>query len=80
MASHSTNIEGNYVCNGTEIDQKSSFKCDLNLKKTEQTYASNVICNDGTSYTSTGIYDPNKQILSLVSVNPKLKRNRCSSC
>jgi hypothetical protein len=64
-------IDGNYICTGSEIDQKTRFKCELSFKKTEQTYASRVVCNDGTTYISTGIYDPIKHSISLVSVNPK---------
>jgi len=70
-SSYPKNIEGNYNCTGTEYDTNKAFKCEVSIKKTGQTYALNTTCNDGTTYTSTGIYDYNKHNLSLVSVNPK---------
>lgn len=68
---HPINIEGDYDCTGTEIDTDKAFKCEMNIKKTGQTYAFSTACNDGTNYTSTGIYQPNKHNISLVSVNTK---------
>lgn len=67
----SQNIEGKYNCAGIDIEKQAAFKCELSLTKTVQTYAGEVNCNDGTTYTSTGIYNPEKNSISLVSVNPK---------
>lgn len=72
FASTFVDIEGKYDCAGTEIDQV-GFTCEMQVKKTGETYAFKVDCNDGSNYISTGIYQPDKQQLSIVSINPKNK-------
>ncbi|KTC87496.1 MULTISPECIES: hypothetical protein [Legionella] len=70
-AASSVNFEGNYDCHGNEIGSNAPFKCQMNVKKTGDTYASTASCSDGNSYSGTGIYDANTQRLSTGFVNPK---------
>ena len=65
------NLNGNYNCNGTEVNSKKSFSCIMNVKSTNQTYALKATCNDHTAYTGTGIFDKSKHVLAIVFVNPK---------
>lgn len=65
QSNKSINIEGDYNCTGTEHDTKAKFTCDESIKKTGETYAFTAKCNDGTSFTGTGIYDLKQHQLSI---------------
>ncbi|KTD38562.1 hypothetical protein Lnau_0550 [Legionella nautarum] len=70
-ATSSVTLEGNYDCQGNEIGSNAPFKCQMNIKKTGETYASTASCSDGNSYSGTGIYDSNSLRLSTGFINPK---------
>jgi hypothetical protein len=64
-------FEGNYTCKGTEVGSDQPFTCDESIKKSGDTYAFTASCNDGTSYTGTGILDSNSNGLSIAFKNTK---------
>ena len=64
-------LEGKDDCKGTEIGSKTSFRCEMVINKTGETYGSSATCDDGNSYKGTGIYDNNTHILSSGFINPK---------
>ena len=65
------NLEGSYECMGNEVGTNEAFKCQMTIKRTGETYASNASCSDGNSYSGTGIYDKNLYRLSTGFINPK---------
>ena len=64
-------LDGKYDCGGNELGTGISFKCEMIIKKTGQTYASSAVCNDGNAYTGTGIYNEKIRAIASVFINPK---------
>lgn len=71
VSSSAPTLEGSYSCKGVEIDGKTPFTCDETIKQTGSTYRFTASCNDGTSYSGTGIYQPNSQSFSVAFKNDK---------
>ncbi|MDP1604878.1 MAG: hypothetical protein Q8M03_16630 [Legionella sp.] len=68
---HPASLEGKYECAGHEVGTKSAFTCEMLIKRTGETYASEAKCSDSNSYRGTGIYSTATHHLSTVFINPQ---------
>lgn len=65
----SGNLTGEYQCISKNTD--ATLNCKMRLTANNETYSNYAVCNDGSSYRGTGIYDQEKHILALAAANTK---------
>lgn len=65
----SANLTGEYQCISKNTD--ATLNCKMQLTANNETYSNYAVCDDGSSYRGTGIYDKEKHTVALAAVNTK---------
>lgn len=71
LCANTSNLAGVYDCTCVEVGTKEISKGVMTVKKTGQTYSTACVFDDGSHYSGTGIYLPEKKIFAISFFNPK---------